>query len=138
MLKPIKILLLLLMTLSSFTCASTETDDVKLDKAQVDVVLREWNKKGFGDKIETTTLTIITAPDYKGDIVILRENEPKRGFTAEVYKPKPNALNPELWEFVSGDIEKSIVKQPNGKFHLSEMVDKGVRIEVIELDKEEQ
>lgn len=120
--------------LSSFACANKEVADIRLQEIEADVVLRGWDQKGFGDKVETSIISIITAPGYKGDIVILRKNKNESGFSAEVYKPKPNALNPELWEFVSGDIEKSIVKQPNGNFHLSEMIDEGVRIEVIDLD----
>ncbi|MBL4761482.1 MAG: hypothetical protein JKY93_02140 [Gammaproteobacteria bacterium] len=133
-LRNIKILLVFVMALSPLACASKEVADIKLQEIEVDVVLRGWNQKGFGDKISTSTISIITTPDYKGDIVILRMNKNASGFTAEVYKPKPDALNPELWEFVSGDIEKSIVKQPSGNFHLSEMVDEGVRVEVIDLE----
>ncbi len=134
MLRNLKVLLIFLMTLSPFACASKEIAHVRLQEIEADVVLREWNQKEFGDKVATSTISIITAPGYKGDIVILRKNKNESGFTAEVYKPKPDTLNPELWEFVSGDIEKSIVKQPDGNFHLSEMVDEGVRIEVIDLD----
>jgi hypothetical protein len=120
--------------LSSFACASKEVADIRLQEIEADVVLRGWDQKEFGDKVATSAISIITAPGYNGDIVILRKNKNESGFSAEVYKPNPNALNPELWEFVSGDIEKSIVKQPDGNFHLSEMIDDGVRIEIIDLD----
>ncbi|WP_444892528.1 hypothetical protein ACJJIE_17705 [Microbulbifer sp. TRSA001] len=132
--KNITILSPFLMLPSPFSFSCTAIDSVRFYETEVEVVLREWNQKGFGNKIETSTITIITAPDYKGDIVILRNNDEKSGFTAEVYKPKPNALTPDLWKFVSGNVEKSIVKQPNGTFHLSEVVDNGVRVEIINLN----
>ena len=130
-LRNLKVLLISLVTLSPLACASKDMSDVSLQEVEADVVLRKWNQKGYGDKVSTSTITIVATPGYKGDVVVLRKNKDGNGFSAEVYKPKPDAANPEFWEFVSGDTEKSIVKQPGGNFHISEMIDEGVKIEVV-------
>ena len=133
MLKNLKFLLITLL-LPVCSSASEEISNIKLQKIEADVVIRAWDTKGFGDNTGTSTISIITTSNLTGDIVVLRKNVNESGFNAEVYKAKPNAWKPELWEFISGDIEKSIVKQPNGNLHLFETVDQGLKVEVIDLD----
>lgn len=135
MLKTLKVLLTFVIILSSFSCVAKEITGVNVQEIETKVYLSRWDKKGFGDKIATSTISIITAPDYKGDIVVLRKNANDSGFTAEVYKPEESdTLTPRSWEFTFGDIEKSIVRQSSGKFHLSERVSEGIKFEVIDLD----
>jgi hypothetical protein len=139
MIKVNSALLGLVLTLSSLACASqTNERQIVATQHSVDaqVFFRAWSTKEFGEPIESESLTVIASPDEKGDIVVLRKNEGSGGFTAEVYRPDADIEKPRIWNLTHPEGQKSIVRQPDGSFHLSELIsgkEGGRRIEAFKL-----
>lgn len=126
--------------LDSMTYASQSTaQNLVANQYSVEarVFFRPWNTKGFGAQTGTESLTVIASPEEQGDIVILRKNNASAGFTAEVYRPDADVDKPDIWNQIAPEGEKSIVRQPDNSFHLSELVggkEGGRRIEIFKLD----
>lgn len=128
--------------LSSIACASQSNANEKIFlvnqySVEARIFFRAWNTKEFGEPIGAASFSVIASPDERGDIVVLRKNEASGGFTAEVYRPDADIEKPDIWTLTFPEDKKSIVKQPDGSFHLSELIDGkegGRRIEIFKLD----
>lgn len=138
MLKINSAFLALALLLGSMACTSQPTaKNLVTNQYSVEarVVFRPWNTKGFGEQIGTESLTVIASPEERGDIVILRKKI-SGGFTTEIYRPDADVEKPDVWNLTLPEGEKSIVRQPDGSFHLSELVEGkegGRRIETFKL-----
>jgi|GEM_PF-7069864 len=136
-------LLALALMLSSIACAS-QTNEKRIVANQyfvkAEVYFQPWSTKEYGKLIGSESLTVITSPDKRGDIVVLRKNPASGGFIAEVYRPDADVENPKSWDLTFPEEQKTIDKQADGSFQLSELIDGkegGRRFEVFRLTRPE-
>lgn len=98
-------------------------------------MIRDWDSKSFSNRKASDFISVITSDGLSGDIVILRWNDRRSQFKAEVYRPedKPGRQS---WLFREGDKSKTLNQQPNGEFFVSEIIEGnegGQRVEVFRL-----
>lgn len=122
-------------------CSSTPEVEANLRHQTVEseLMTRHWDSKSFSTRDPSDFITVITSDDLSGDIVILRWNDKKSQFKAEVYRPEDKPGR-QAWLFREGDKSKTLNQQPNGEFFVSEIIEGkegGQRVEVFRLSAPE-
>jgi len=87
-----------------------------VSQVESQVSLRRWDAKGAGEIIGTELLSVVLAPNEKGDVVILTWDAERTSFTAEVYRPLPAVNELREWEALGGALAKKLSEQPGGAY----------------------
>lgn len=134
-----KFFLCFALTIALPACASAPNIPLRQQTLQSELMTRSWHSKSFSVREPAGLISVITSDDLSGDIVILRWDDEKRQFKAEVYRQedKPGRQS---WLFREGNMSKTLNQQPNGEFFISDIIEGkegGQRVEVFRLSAPE-